>query len=167
MKNENNKDLAQVLSEKISTPIYDCLVELYNCDAERRNDGEMAQSDPIKTRQEIVIDNITDVLDKINDYNNFNVLDPETLDYDYIEETVRNEYTENNIEIYNYWLWKHAPILSDYIEDAIDEYDLNIKDGGLIKIFQIGEGYFYEAFFIEVKNALETYYKEQEEEANA
>lgn len=163
MKPTTTKDLAGILADKISTPMYDTLIELYNADAERRNDGKMPNS-LTKTRQEIVIDNITDVLDRINDYNNFNVLDPETLDYDYIEETVRNEYAENNIEIYNYWLWKHAPILSDYIEDAIDEYDLNIKEGGLIKLFQYGEGYFYEAFFIEVKNALEAYYKEQEEE---
>ena len=154
---KTNKELAEILADKISTPIYDALCELHNADAERREN----KTPETLTRQEIVINNIEDVLNKINDYKQFNVLDPKTLDYDYIEDTIRNEYTDGQIEIYNYWLWKHAPILSDYIEDAMNEYGItDIKDGGLIKLFQYGEGYFYNQFFFEVLNALKEYHEE-------
>lgn len=169
MKNKNNKDLAQVLSEKISTPIYDCLVELYNCDAERRNNGEIAPSDPIKTRQDIVRDNIEDALDRIEDYNGHDLSDPKTLDFDYIRDTIATEYADGEAEIYNYWLWKHAPILSDYIEDAMSDYgnaEQVIKDRGLIGLLQQGEYYFYNSFINEVISALEEYMEEREEEDN-
>jgi hypothetical protein len=163
MKKINNKELAQELSKKISTPIYDTLIELHNADAERRNNGEIAPADTIKTRQEIVSDYIEDLLNRIENYQQFKVLDPSTLDYDYIEDTIRNEYTDGEIEIYNYWLWKHAPILSDYIDDAISEYGItDLKDGGLIKLFQMSEGYFYDNFFYEVINALKEYHENNE-----
>ena len=161
MKNNQptTKDLAAILAEEISTPIYDTLCDLHNADAER-NENKTPET---LTRQDIVRNAIEDVLNKIEDYQDFKILNPSSLDYDYIEDTVRNEYTDGEIEIYNYYLWKHAPILSDYIEDAISEYGItDLKDGGLIKLFQYGEGYFYDSFFFEVINALKAYHEEED-----
>jgi hypothetical protein len=166
--NQNAQTLAPIIEEKISTPIYDTIIELYRADAERRNNGEMAPAEPMKTRQDIVRDYIEDALNQIENYNSHDLSDLSSIDFDYTRDTIANEYADGETEIYNYYLWKHAPILSDYIEDAMNEYgnaEEVIKTRGFIGLITQGEYYFYSQFINEIIDALEEI-KEEEEEDN-
>ena len=164
---ENTKQLATTLLtttllKDISTPIYDALCDLHNSDMEGKDEkGRKFYEN--WSRNDIVVNEIENCLD---------YLDVEVKDLkDYTEEKndfwndknkngscwcdIRSEYADSVTSMYNSTLWKHASILSEYIEDAILELGfLYDKDRGIIGLLQRGEYYFYEQFCSEVLEAL-------------
>ena len=142
------QDLANVLSEEISTDIFDALNEL-----SEKKEG--------KTRSDIVNDYIADALETIENYQDFDMEKLAKLDFDYIRDTILNEYADSMTSIYNFDLWKNASILQNWHDEAINELDAeSIKERGLIGIFQYGEYSFYYQFFNQVIDALEKYINE-------
>ena len=53
------------------------------------------------------------------------------------------EVCENFTPIYNYILWKDAPKISIWIEEAIEEYGIDVSDFNLISILQNGFYYYF------------------------
>jgi hypothetical protein len=62
-----------------------------------------------------------------------------------------NEWVDSEIHIWNNDLWDYAPIFQDWTEDGLEDGCIN-SSGGLMKIFQEGEGNFYNRF---VQNVFE------------
>jgi hypothetical protein len=133
------KDLSDILADKISTPIFDTLIELNKVDQERNENVGGNKNDKIQTRQEIVKDYIHDALDGLISYTdqyNEKEIDLNELDFEKMDDYL-SEWADGQIEIYNYYVWKRAEILQDYIEDAISEFGGDLSDG-IIKLFQLG-----------------------------
>lgn len=59
-----------------------------------------------------------------------------------------SEISDNYVNIYNHQLWELAPLISDYIEDSINEFGTP-SEMDLVEIFQIGQYYYNERVFYE------------------
>jgi len=154
----NNKIL-EYIAENLELDIYDAICELQNLWNERERLDFPEREVPNLSRNEKVKNWIEDCLNELGAKDD-NIKD---LDIDEIEEPI-SQYADTNTEIYNYKLWRHAPILSGFIEEMIDQYGL-INEGkiDLIKIFQQGEYYFYEKFARNVVDLLQQYIEEEME----
>lgn len=157
------KDLAKVLSQsdKIDLKLYDTIVEMDN-ESNRDKYEEIRKAGekiPTITREDIVSNWIEDVLDYLGvEIDNLKQYTENSVLEDLQERS--NEYADNNVEIYTGKLWRNAPILSEYIEDAMSEFGTAedvIKTGGITKLFEQGEYYFYDMFCRQVIDALEEY----------
>ena len=68
------------------------------------------------------------------------------------------EWADSQVEIYNNNLWTTAKDFKPWIEQAIDEFGIDgcgIKDGGLEKLFQMGQYMYYSELVNTALNTLE------------
>ena len=159
------KEILEFIREKTSMEVYDAICELQMQSRQREKEDFPNREQKTWDRNEAVdgwIEDCLDTLEITEELIEKWIKKEVEIDMDEKRDAT-NSYADTNTEIYNYFLWKHAPVLSDFIEDAILEYGLDMgKDITLIKIFQQGEYYFYEQFAREVLDGLEQYVEEIE-----
>ena len=164
--NSSNTDFIDHLYNEIDNDSRDLLRDLYYLDDNAKN------IDYDQITKDSIIDFINDIqyqldndleyiynfdnptLDKIKmaDYIDLDPIDLVNIDSYY---DLSHEQADSYVDIYNYDLHKKALYFRFYTEDAISEFWSEEKD--IIKIYQLGQYYFYNHFFNQIINWIESY----------
>lgn len=170
LKQEANNNLLDYLVNATNVDYYDIINKLHQnwVDEQKKDKKEVKEL----TRDEIVKNKINNFL---SDYG----VEAEDL-REYKEQNndfwndgdkdgrcwcdIAQEQADGVCSIYNYTLWQEAPILSDYIEEALNEFGFEgcgVKERGIIGIFQMGQYHFYSGFYNEVLSNIKKYVDEE------
>lgn len=101
------------------------------------------------SRAEVVAATIKDVFDSLG------IEKMDELQLNNLDDAL-HEWADNNVDIYNYHLYRKAAIFSEYIEDALAEFGYDEKKG-LVGILSMGQYFFYESLGREILQQLENY----------
>ena len=160
------KIIKYIVEGKINIGLYDTICEMERGRQERKEKrgDSLTELEQNLTRSDMVENQVSDFLDYL-DINAENLKQYKEENNDFWNDKLKddryfcdvaNEWADSQIEIYNYTLWQESPILSEYIEEALQEFGFD-KDRGLIGVFQMGQYQFYTQIANEVLEGLREY----------
>jgi hypothetical protein len=165
------KNLKKYILDNLSIEYYDtiCEIEKSNQEEKIKQDEKLTKKEQEMTREQMILCEIEDLLDYVSiNQDNLKQYKKEKNDFwndknadgNYFCD-ITSEWADSRVSIYNYNLWREAPIFSDYIEDALNEYGFD-KERGLIGLFMQGQFHFYNGLAGEVLQLINNYVNEAE-----
>jgi hypothetical protein len=160
------KELKKYLLAKIDINYYDAICELEReRQARKIGKGEkLSKEEKEMTREQMVENVIDDFLEYIS-LNDKNLKQYKKDDNDFWNDEsddgrywadMAGEWADSQVEVYTYTLWQEASILSDWIEEAIEEFGYD-KERGMSGVLMSGQYHFYSGIANDILNNIKEY----------